>query len=88
MHRFTTYLTHKVATHNMNTVIRITATIRPKGSACRGSLASEIFNFEIVRSQSSHLRFHIILMQLNHAYCNQSNFAYHDNRLHYTCDIY
>ena len=57
MHRFTTYLTHKVATHNMNTVIRITATIRPKGSACRGSLASEIFNFEIVRCSSSHSRF-------------------------------
>ena len=81
MHRFTTYLTHKVATHNMNTVIRITATIRPKGSACRGSLASEIFNFEIVRSPSSYFR-------LNPAYCNQSNFSYHDNRLHYTYDIY
>ena len=83
MHRFTTYLTHKVATHNMNTVIRITATIRPKGSACRGSLASEILNFEIVRSPSSHFRF-----IPNNAYCNQSNFSYHDNRLHYTYDIY
>ena len=85
MHRFTTYLTHKVATHNMNTVIRITATIRPKGSACRGSLASEIFNLEIVRSPSSYFR---LIIQPNPAYCNQSNFSYHDNRLHYTYDIY
>ena len=84
MHRFTTYLTHKVATHNMNTVIRITATIRPKGSACRGTLASEIFNFEIVRRPSSYFSFH----KPNHSYCKQSNFSYHDNRLHYIYDIY
>ena len=60
MHRFTTYLTHKVATHRMNTVIKITATIRPRGSVCRGSLASEIFNFNIIKYLSICFRVHII----------------------------
>ena len=58
MQRFTTYLTHKVATHRMNTVIKITATIRPRGSVCRGSLASEIFNFDIFKYLSICLRVH------------------------------